>query len=650
MNRTMGSVSHPPHFDGDNYAAWKAKMKSFLWAQDDKVWLAVEEGWEPPTIEETKGKGESSVSISKLKPRKEWSNDERSSSTFNQRALNALFTAVSPEQFNYISKCTMAKEAWDILEVTHEGNSTVKESKLQHLITKFENITMSDDESFSDFYAKLSVIVNGCHNLGDSIPEHRIVKKILRSLPMRFRAKRTAIEESKDLNTYKLEQLIGSLQTYELELPDSKKMKSIALKAIKEEESDGSIEDLSEDELVELTMQIRRFLKSQNSKGREQRTNSGSNSKNFRSLDVSHNKASRSSRTSEHRSSNNRVQCHECQGYKHIASECANTIKRKEKKNKAMKVTWSDSDSGDASSSESEKDTIAFIGTVDGYDTEGSFVEEPDLEEVLRKYSDLYDISVQVKKDNSNLKKKLALVESEKKEAEVEHQSQLDNGEKLRESLLEKIHILQTTISTLTSNKKALEDELVEMKNKVQELSIGSGKIDKMLSYGKNFGDKRGLGFESEKTISSSSITRFVKAYDIPSSRVGADQGVGLTSETSTILANVSNPTKTSINPNKPKQSRKFIPICHFCGIPGHIRPKCNKFRKKNSSQEKVSRNFKKENLKEQFVTYLKEINRIARIISVPSTVVPKVRQVWRRKENQSGVLVNLSPLSSCLY
>ncbi|KAM2332880.1 hypothetical protein ACFX1X_023386 [Malus domestica] len=232
MNRAMGSVSHPPHFDGDNYVTWKAKMKSFLWVQDDKVWLAIEEGWEPPTIEETKGKGESSVSIFKLKPRKEWSNDERNSSTFNLGALNALFTAVSPEQFNYISKCTTAKEAWDILEVTHEGNSPVKESKLQHLITKFENITMSDDESFSDFYAKLSVIVNGCHNLVDSIPEHRIMKKILRSLPMRFHAKRIAIEESKDLNTYKLEKLIGSLQTYELELPNSKKMKSIALKAV----------------------------------------------------------------------------------------------------------------------------------------------------------------------------------------------------------------------------------------------------------------------------------------------------------------------------------------------------------------------------------------------------------------------------------
>ncbi|CAN6547507.1 unnamed protein product [Malus baccata var. baccata] len=60
-----------------------------------------------------------------------------------------------------------------------------------------------------------------------------------------------------------------------------------------------------------------------------------------------------------------------------------------------------------------------------------SFVEEPDMEEVLRKYFDLYDTTMQVKKDNYILRKKLALVESEKNEAKVEHQSYLDNGEKL---------------------------------------------------------------------------------------------------------------------------------------------------------------------------------------------------------------------------
>ena len=110
---------------------------------------------------------------------------------------------------------------------------------------------MSDDESFFDFYAKLCVIANGCHNFCDSIPEHRIVKKILRSLNIRFHAKRTTVEESKDLNTYKIEQLFMSMQMYEIELPDSKKMKNIAIKTIKEEESDGLIEDTFENELVE---------------------------------------------------------------------------------------------------------------------------------------------------------------------------------------------------------------------------------------------------------------------------------------------------------------------------------------------------------------------------------------------------------------
>ncbi|KAB2597355.1 hypothetical protein D8674_000275 [Pyrus ussuriensis x Pyrus communis] len=86
--------------------------------------------------------------------------------------------------------------------------------------------------------------------------------------------------------------------------------------------------------------------------------------------------------------------------------------------------------------------SIALKATKEEESDEGSFVKELDLEEVLRKYYDPYDIIVQIKMDNSNLRKKLALVESEKKTAKVEHQSLLDNGEKLRGLLVEKIHIL----------------------------------------------------------------------------------------------------------------------------------------------------------------------------------------------------------------
>ena len=70
---------------------------------------------------------------------------------------------------------------------------------------------VDDDESFDEFYTKLKGIVNSAFNLGDKILEPKIVRKILKSLPERFHAKITAIEESKDIDTIPLTELIGNL-------------------------------------------------------------------------------------------------------------------------------------------------------------------------------------------------------------------------------------------------------------------------------------------------------------------------------------------------------------------------------------------------------------------------------------------------------
>ena len=58
---------------------------------------------------------------------------------------------------------------------------------------------MEEDESFDEFYTKLKDTVNLAFNLGKIIPEPKIVRKVLRSLPERFHAMITAIEESKDI-------------------------------------------------------------------------------------------------------------------------------------------------------------------------------------------------------------------------------------------------------------------------------------------------------------------------------------------------------------------------------------------------------------------------------------------------------------------
>ena len=64
----------------------------------------------------------------------------------------------------------------------------------------FEEIKMEEDGSFDEFYAKLKDIMNLAFNHGKTIPEPKIVRKVLRSLPERFHAKITTVEESKDID------------------------------------------------------------------------------------------------------------------------------------------------------------------------------------------------------------------------------------------------------------------------------------------------------------------------------------------------------------------------------------------------------------------------------------------------------------------
>ena len=132
--------------------------------------------------------------------------------------MNALFSVVTNEEFKKIFSTETAKEAWTILQTTYEGTKAVKDSKLQRFTTSFEEIKMEEDESFDEFYAKLKDIVNSAFNLGETIHEPKIVRKVLRSLPERFHAKIMTIEESKDIDKIPLTELVGNLQTYELGL------------------------------------------------------------------------------------------------------------------------------------------------------------------------------------------------------------------------------------------------------------------------------------------------------------------------------------------------------------------------------------------------------------------------------------------------
>ena len=134
------------------------------------------------------------------------------------------------------------------------------------LTTRFEELKISEDESFDSFYGKLNEVVIGKFNLGEKTEDSKIVRKILRSLPESFRAKVIAIKESKDLDDIKVQELNGSLQTYELSLPSQRKSKSLALKTINErvETHDSSDEDVFQKDVVYLMKNFQKFLKLKN--------------------------------------------------------------------------------------------------------------------------------------------------------------------------------------------------------------------------------------------------------------------------------------------------------------------------------------------------------------------------------------------------
>ena len=227
-------------------------MRAFLQSLDKKVWQVVEIGWTKPK--------EASV---------DWDDAKIKAANFNNRALNALLSVVTNEEFKKISSTETVKKEWSILQTTYEGTKAVKDLKLQRLTTSFEEIKMEEDESFNEFYAKLKDIMNSAFNLGETILKPKIVRKVLRSMPERFHAKITMIEESKDIDKIPLTKLVGNLQSYELGLTRIGKLDKSKSMALKAKSSDTNESSDNEDSKMKsyITKQFKKFMKNANEKG-----------------------------------------------------------------------------------------------------------------------------------------------------------------------------------------------------------------------------------------------------------------------------------------------------------------------------------------------------------------------------------------------
>nr|POE53122.1 hypothetical protein CFP56_13665 [Quercus suber] len=512
------SLIIPPLFDGTNYAYWKVRIRAFLQSLDEKVWQAVEIGWTKPKEVPTN-----------------WDEAKIKAENFNNRAMNALFSAVTNEEFKKISS-------------TYEGTKAVKDSKLQRLTTSFEEIKMEEDASFDEFYAKLKDIVNSVFNLGETIPEPKIVRKVLISLLERFHAKITAIEESKDIDKIPLTELVGNLQTYEIGLSrigKSGKGKSMALK-VKSSDTNESSDDEDSKMKSYITRQFKKFMKNANGRSfdKDRKQSSSFQSK-------VQDRGKKDAKEGGQYIVPAGPKCFGCHGFGHMKYECLTYLKSIGK-SKALTATLSDTEPEDDFNNEDDRILNAFTATVNP--TEGI------VEELSEKHEKLYRLAT----------KKLSDVELDREELSTKF-----------DEANQTIGALRFENNFLAEKTKKLEAELFQVRAQLERIS--SVKLDEMLSIQKFASDRIGLGYGlSSSHIAFTSATVFISPAnntdientddktELASENLDKDKSI-LGAPPKLDKKDVKNPRTKKANSQKPKQKKQHL--CHHCGAASHTRP-----------------------------------------------------------------------------
>ena len=438
---------------------------------------------------------------------------------------------------------------------------------------------MEKDESFDEFYAKLKDIVNLAFNLGETIPEPKIIRKVLRSLPERFHVKITVIEESKDIDKIPLTELVGNLQTYELGLTrigKSGKGKSMALKA-KSNDTDESSDDEDSKIRSYITRQFKKFMKNTNGKGFDKDRRQSSSSQ-FKSQD----KGKKDVRDGAQYTVPTGPKCFRCQGFGHMKNECPTYLKNIGK-SKALAVTLSDTKPEDDFENEDDGISNAFTTIVNPTDgivkdeelVESKFEKMDDQDDIHKAYKKLYKLFEKHEKLYKLTTKKLSDVELDREELST-------NFDKANQT----IGALRFENNFLAKKTKKLEAELFQVRAQLERTS--SAKLDEMLSIQKFASNRTGLGYGlSSSNIASTSTTVFVPSTNtvkIENNEIKTELASENLDNGKSILGappklekkDVKNPRTKKANSQKPKQKKQHL--CHHCGVAGHTRPNCYKW------------------------------------------------------------------------
>eukprot|EP00253_Pinus_taeda_P029759 PITA_29759 len=215
-----GSI-RPPIFDGSNFVYWNLRTTTYLQSFGTNVWEIVEGGYTflSAIPIDTTGKKQYET---------------------NAKAVNTLLGSLSQSKFVKVMQLKTAKEIWDKIVLSYEGDNQVKRAKLQSLRIQYDTLKMHNDESIANYFLRIDEIVNCMKNLGEEIKEVTLVEKVLRSLSTKFESKVSATEKKQDLQSITMTQLHGILTAFEMRKGGPSDMREVAFKASGREELNES--------------------------------------------------------------------------------------------------------------------------------------------------------------------------------------------------------------------------------------------------------------------------------------------------------------------------------------------------------------------------------------------------------------------------
>ncbi|CAN6286494.1 unnamed protein product [Urochloa humidicola] len=130
-------------------------------------------------------------------------------------ALAAILCAVPTDMKASLAVKKTAKEAWAAVNTARVGDERVKQASVQRLLKEFETVVHVDGENIDDLAARIDGLAVQLRELGETMEDMRVVRKILRVVPKRYNQVACAIEMFSDLDTMTVPDLVGRLRAAE---------------------------------------------------------------------------------------------------------------------------------------------------------------------------------------------------------------------------------------------------------------------------------------------------------------------------------------------------------------------------------------------------------------------------------------------------